>query len=459
MDALTAAIGSSTRQVGAIGILAVVSLLVALGAGESAPVGATLAVVGIACSFVFPIGVAAFTLAVVPFAFELHPLPGGGYSLLELGLAWTVAGVGLRFLTRPRQLLRRVGAAATRYPWITVAAGTLLIATLVSVLALPEDAHRSEALREVRRVVVEPIAFVAVLLLLDLRQRERTWLVTGLLTGGVVSSMVALSQLFDADAGVIADSVTRLTGPYSHPNNLALYLERIAALAVPAAILISGRLRMALIGSLALMSLALALTFSRGGWLGFAAAVAVMLLVLQRYRWLIWMAVAGLLAAIPGAIFLRERILDLGGASDEPTRFAIWRSTRAMILDSPWTGVGPDQFLYQYGRRYVEPIGWPERYTSHPHNLVLDFAVRLGVGGFAALASMVAAAVAGAISGLKAIRTDTVRLGSLGALVAGFVHGLIDNSYFLPDLSVLFWTCLLLLWLDPASSDEAEMRL
>ena len=52
-----------------------------------------------------------------------------------------------------------------------------------------------------------------------------------------------------------------------------------------------------------------------------------------------------------------------------------------MIRDHPWTGVGLDQFLGQYSRRYVRIEGWPEHYTSHPHDIVLDFWLSLGIPG------------------------------------------------------------------------------
>lgn len=438
------------QRIASIAILLPVSLLLVLGVGDWAPAGTLLLVLGGMAAALSPVVMATFTLLTVPFAFELHPVPSGAFSLLELGIVWSVVGVAVRHARHPVALVRRLGHIAVRFPWIVVAAGVLAAAALVSLLGLPPDAHRAEALREVRHVVLEPIAFAAVLLLLLSDGRSRAWIVAGLLAGGVAASVVALAQLFDADAGVIAGNVTRLTGPYSHPNNLALYLVRVAALTVPLAILRTGRLRWMMIGSFGIMSLALLLTFSRGGWLALGVAIMVMLLVLRRYRWVIWMLIAGAIAAIPGAVLLRERIFDLGGASSEPTRFPIWRSTWAMIRDNPLTGVGPDQFLYQYGRRYVEPIGWPERYTSHSHNFLLDFAVRLGAGGVAALVTMIGAVLAVVWTEIEAVRNDPVRLGVLGALIAGGIHGLIDNSYFLPDLAVMFWTFLVLLWVAPA---------
>ena len=48
-------------------------------------------------------------------------------------------------------------------------------------------------------------------------------------------------------------------------------------------------------------------------------------------------------------------------------------------------------------------------------------------------------------------------LGAFAALVAGAVHGMIDNSFFLPDLAVLFWTFLVLLSIAPDSTASSEV--
>ena len=53
-----------------------------------------------------------------------------------------------------------------------------------------------------------------------------------------------------------------------------------------------------------------------------------------------------------------------------------------MLRDHPAWGVGLDQFVSQYPR-YIKPDAWQERFTSHPHNLILDFYVRLGLLGLA----------------------------------------------------------------------------
>jgi putative inorganic carbon (HCO3(-)) transporter len=120
------------------------------------------------------------------------------------------------------------------------------------------------------------------------------------------------------------------------------------------------------------------------------------------------------------------------------TRTTIWRVAIDMIQDRPVTGVGLDQFLGQYGRRYVRPEGWPERYTSHPHNLVLDFWLSLGIGGLAVLwllIELVGRRLKAALEGPAL----SVQRASVAMLAAGLAHGVIDNSFFLPYLATFTW--------------------
>lgn len=109
-----------------------------------------------------------------------------------------------------------------------------------------------------------------------------------------------------------------------------------------------------------------------------------------------------------------------------------------MLREHPVGGIGLDQFFSQYGRRYVEPAGWPERYTSHPHNILLDFWLRLGLPGVILLWALLEAIVRRV---RRAISSPgrTFQRSAVAMLVAGLVHGLIDNSFFLADLACFTW--------------------
>src|SRR5699024_276092 len=164
-------------------------------------------------------------------------------------------------------------------------------------------------------------------------------------------------------------------------NNLAIFLERTLLFTVGVAII---RPRWIPVWILAAAQAAgLLLTFSRGALLGVIVGLAVVLIFIGAWRWLLGLMAAGIVVGAIGLLLFPDRLLDVGGDGSEPTRFSILRSSIEMIREHPIFGVGPDQFLYQYHRRFVEPAGWPERYTSHPHNIILAVWLRLGVLGLA----------------------------------------------------------------------------
>jgi O-antigen ligase len=125
-----------------------------------------------------------------------------------------------------------------------------------------------------------------------------------------------------------------------------------------------------------------------------------------------------------------------------------------MARDHPWLGVGPDNFLYAYRGRYIHPEAWQEPNLSHAHNVVLDFASRLGLVGLGAFVWMQAAffrlglrSLAGADSptpvdaGTSADRR-ALAIGLIASM-AGFVaHGQVDASYFFVDLAFVYFLTL-----------------
>ena len=127
-------------------------------------------------------------------------------------------------------------------------------------------------------------------------------------------------------------------------------------------------------------------------------------------------------------------------------RIKLWQGAWRMALDYPALGVGPDNFLYAYRTRYVLPSAWQEL-NSHPHNLILDLATRLGILGVLA---GVWAMIGGLAHGWRLLRSEgdgiwPLALGLLGGLAATVAHGLTDNSLFLIDLMALFMLTLGLL--------------
>jgi len=410
----------------------------------------------------------------VAFTIPLWPRPkalvGLEFSLYELLLWLAIAAALARWLvsraadTAPRRLRLRLHDL----DWPVLA---LLVVGLAATLAAE---RLNVAVREFRTV------FLTGALLYALVTRAR-WpsgrafsarpLVIGLLLGMSFVSLVALWQFATGQGRIDVEGVGRVRAFYGSPNNLALVLDRVVPLGLALAAFGVFRDRRSferIFYGLAtfVMAAACIVTFSKGALLlGLPAGVATVLLAgawRGRKRWPIWSLAALFFGGVLGLLALTRtpRFADLTNLTSGTGFFRIklWQGAWRMALDHPALGVGPDNFLYAYRTRYVLPSAWQELNLSHPHNLILDLATRLGVLGVLAGAW---AMIGGLLRGWRLLRSggDAVwplALGLLGGLAATVAHGLIDNSLFLIDLMALF---MLTLGLLQRLSESANQRI
>ena len=383
-----------------------------------------------------------------------HPVSIGdsNWRLLELSIGLAVVAVSVRLALDVvvRRSLTPILRLIQPYRFSALAL-MLAVLGLASLFSLADDRFRADSVRELRWVIVEPVAAL-ILFRWAIRGGFRAHVVLAFVGTGVAVAAYGLIQLALGNGVVIADGVERATGSYRHPNNLALYLERVSVFSLAAVVALRARQKLLYL-AVAIAGIGLVATLSRGAAMGVVAGaiwIVVALRVRHGWRWILAGAVAG---SIVIGIVAAERVTDRGGSGDRSSRELIWSSSVAMIRDHPVTGVGLDQFLNQYGRRYVEPAGWPERYTSHPHNIVLDFWLRLGVLGLAWLVLFVTAC-GFAIGRIRvSARQEPLAMAAAAALIAGAVHGLVDNSFFLPDLAVATWLFVALI--EPAASNPS----
>jgi len=177
-----------------------------------------------------------------------------------------------------------------------------------------------------------------------------------------------------------------------------------------------------------------------------AAMVVMILLYLLRHRRHYWrwvIAAAGgvaivMLVMIP--VFQTIRIATTFSLEQGTGffRLKLWQASLNMLRDHWSVGVGLDNFLYQYRTRYILPEAWQEPNLSHPHNVVLDFGTRLGIGGVVVLLWLQIAFWRNAWRVYKKSPSPLV-LGLMGSMVVFLGHGLVDNAYFLPDLALAFF--------------------
>jgi O-antigen ligase len=282
-------------------------------------------------------------------------------------------------------------------------------------------------------------------------------LVDAFLLGTTLMALYAIYQFFFTDQAITAEGVHRALGVYGSPNNLALLLDRAAPILI--AVVTVPRLTPAgerksldrrMLYGLALIPVlgALVLTFSRGALL-LGLPAAILFIGIVRGGRALWAAlgilVLGGVALLPLFGTQRFRSMLDTSAGTGFFRLRLWTSAWNMLRDYPWLGVGLDNFLYQYRTRYILPDAWQEPDLSHPHNIVLDFGTRLGVGGIAVLLWLQIAFWRIAWRLYRRLPEGGVRaltLGLMASMVATLAHGLVDNAFFLVDLGFIFFLTL-----------------
>ncbi|MFO7634013.1 MAG: O-antigen ligase family protein, partial [Caldilinea sp.] len=453
---------STTRRI-EWGALAGGAALVGLGTvSDTWPVALLgVGVLGVAGLLRPALWVAALLFA-LPFAYavDLPLLPGRAVGIVDAGVlggAVVVLGhLALRWLVGDER--RYSSAALDRWQRIVL----LLLALLASwaLVASLDVRYPALALREWRVIFVYALIFAATLVGVMRRSQDppadRWLIVAGWLLGATVVALIGLWG-FVSGQGFIsaAEGVRRVQALYDSANNLALYLDRTLAVTLALALFVRGRRQQMLWATLAaVQGLAWLLTFSKGAL--FLAAPAMVLVLVVGGFWLLrrrgdsTKPLLALVAVIAiGGVALTpflgaerfQRLLDFEQGTGF-LRLQLWRSSWQMALDHPLLGVGPDQFLYHYRSGYLLPEAWQEPSLNHPHNVLLDWWTRLGLAGVVLGMSWLSAGMWSIWRWLKQTTSRSseaaLALGCLAAAGAGLAHGLIDVSYALPEL-MLVW--------------------
>ncbi len=384
------------------------------------------------------------------YTFPLPILPNRALSLIDVGILGGILLCSLHWLLAVNQ-----DRAAPKMRAIPIAALLLLAITSWALIASFNAEHFAVAFHEWRTVFLMASLFGLLLIWVlqnsQNQQADQWWLITGWVAGSVVVALVGLWQYASGEGLITAEGVWRVRAFYGSPNNLALYLERTLAVTLAFA-LFTRALRMRLWWSClaVLQAIALLLTFSKGALLFGLPALFVTLwcgglsLLAQRgesRRVLWWIAAAGILALLALTPFLGterfQRLLDLRQGTGF-VRLQLWQSAWQMALDHRWLGVGPDNFLYAFRSYYLLPSAWQEPNLNHPHNWFLDWWTRLGLPGLALALTFFGVTIRHLWRNLRSSAEPILSLGLLAAAVTSLAHGLIDASYALPDLMIIW---------------------
>ena len=390
-------------------------------------------------------------------------LTGTELLVLLLLILWFLRSVAARRLVVPRP--------------------PLLLALLVFLMAILLSTLVTVSLELSGKEIVKWVEVLIVYLLMAdmLDESWGRWVVYALLAAGSAEALFGIYQFLrrvGPEGFVLFGRFMRAYGHFAQPNPFAGYLGltlplayaltldaieawRTGAWRVQAGVrrVVEQLLPHAVaVAAFALMSVAMVMSWSRGGWVGAAAALLVVTVARSRTARVSALAVGLLLAyllLVGGARYLPsallQRVSDLvpyvGGVDVTSVevndanwavieRMAHWQAAVGMFSAHPWLGVGIGNYAVAYPRyavgRWRDPLG-------HAHNYYLNIAAEAGLVGLSAFVLLLTACFLQAWrvlrrfdGGLRSAGDHywrTVALGALGVLVHLAVHSVFDNLF------------------------------
>jgi len=287
----------------------------------------------------------------------------------------------------------------------------------------------------------------------------------GLTVAGIASVLIGCIQVFaprvpDGDWIAIAALAGRASGNLRQPNHLSSLLlwSVVGAVWLGEAKVLDRRIALGL--AIAFIYVVV-LSASRTGALGMLTLAAwglldrrvsrptrIALVLAPLLYAAMWWATS-LWAAETHQLFAGQARLTTTTGDISSSRFAIWSNALALIASHPWLGVGFGDFNFAWT---LTPFpGRPTEFFDHTHNLVLNFAVEMGVPIAALVLVLMAYALWRALA--HAISDGREKTGPYPVQRAAFVvvflvavHSMLEYplwyAYFLLPTAFAFGLCL-----------------
>lgn len=380
-------------------------------------------------------------LVVLALPFGLVSLPGG----LDATQAVALAVIGLVALRRTAG--RRVPLVFPRVLWWGVGVAVLAF------LSTPGSLDLDAALRQDFSIVLALLLVSAVVsACTDMDDVRRVVMVLAF-TGGLVClyGLQGVAGLQAVNGGQTVNN--RVRGTFTDPNQFGVFsgMVLLACLGLLLAAQTRRERWLGAFGALASFA-ALAVSLSRGAWIGAVLGVALVLYLLPRA----WRPLATGMVPLAGLALafgvlqpdqralsvIVTRVSTLGDVSGNPydSRPALWAEGRRQVVDSPVLGQGPGQFPAESVRSVSETA---TVYAAHAHNVLLNAAAELGLVAAALMVGFT-------LSMLVLVRRLVRRMpssdaplvaGVAGALAVVVGQGLVDFT--LRNAVILAFLCLL----------------
>ncbi len=176
------------------------------------------------------------------------------------------------------------------------------------------------------------------------------------------------------------------------------------------------------------LAVALAVTFTRGAWIGAAVAIGCLLAIRDR-RLLVVLPVAALVFLVAAPDALRGRALSTFDLADPSNRdrVAMWTIGRRIVADHPLAGVGPDMVKVVYAD--YRPADYVNPTNPHLHNVPIQIAAERGLPALAAWLWFIAIALRDLWRQLRHGPRPAVAAAGFAAVVAMLAAGMFEYNF------------------------------
>lgn len=273
-----------------------------------------------------------------------------------------------------------------------------------------------------------------------IRNASVIFLFTGLLLGidGIFQHTFGIdfirhkSIMLRPEFSLIKVNAVRAT--FQHYNDFGAYL--VIAISFIISLSLSERIkriyRWILFFSGIVLGICLLLTLSRGSWLSFMAAIALMMFLSNKAKKIIPLTAIILIILFLAIPEFRMMGAFTFGPSGDMDRFKVWQTAFAMIKDHPILGQGIGTFMANF-RKYM-----PNLIIQYAHNCFLQIWAETGIFS---LLSFLGFLVLLFSEWIKAFNKNhnLLILGLLCGIFGFLVHSFFDTDLYSLQLSVLFW--------------------
>lgn len=233
----------------------------------------------------------------------------------------------------------------------------------------------------------------------------------------------------------------RVYSTFSNPNNFAQLLVLFMPFMVPLVLSVKNKFeKLVISGAFCVCLGALAMTYSRSGWVGFALSAVVFVCIYDK-RLLIPLGIL-VIAAIP---FLPDtimnRIFTIGSMNDSSNsyRLYIWDSCVRMIKDYgiKGLGLGPASFRVIYPG-YASPIAIT---APHSHMLYMEIILEMGIMGALSFFAFVIATVKKAAGSMRIMDKElkSYAVAGISSLCGIAFVCCAEYIWFYPRVMFAFW--------------------